>query len=194
VLIADYHAGLVDYDGHTQSFQSFSTDTYEQLARLGIQLELAMALTDTHFIMGLHKLYWDRDIYSRAGVQGLHEVYQWYEIHAGFHHRFFKTERGYGWAQLTAFNTSSAKMEIRLPNETPKFNLGEKPGVKFSLGWQQSLDQYWNWGVSAFAEYREFGKSPSVFVNDFYGTSDYYLEPRSESKLSGVNLHFTYSY
>jgi hypothetical protein len=72
---ASFYGGSVDYDGLTQLGMPHQTETNEQLARIGISyFQHEETFYPGLLFVGLHYWYWDRDIQTRNGVQGLHEA------------------------------------------------------------------------------------------------------------------------
>ena len=188
---AAFYGGRVDYTGQTQSGTPHQTDTDEQLARIGISYSQH---EETYYpgllFAGLHYWYWDRDILTRNGVQGLHERYTWYEAELGLK---FTSESIY-WLELSAMYNFRPRMVLFLPTSEVAFSLQSGPGYRVRAGKTWNNGQGINTTLSLFAEYWEFGRSNTVFTNDFFGSSGFLTEPDSETFHSGLEFSFVFNF
>lgn len=208
-LHSSLHDGKVDYDGRTQGGTAHTTDTETQLFTLGLRLmpaqlefslhevfqtSLLSALQAPRFFIGFQYWRWDRDILTHNNVQGLHEIYHWYEIEFGLQLKTTGSDHSWYWAELSALYNVNPQMKILLPNSEVSLRLGSQPGARLRLGrsWQTS-DEF-TFSLSAFVEYWEFGRSNTVFSDDFFGHSAYLTEPRSETLHSGLALDFNWHF
>ena len=194
---ASLYGGRVDYDGQTQSGIPHQTETDEQLFKLGISyFQHRVIHFPGLFFAGLHYWYWDRDIQTRnnilAGgpVQGLHELYSWYETELGLK---FISDSSY-WLELSVMYNFNPKMELFLPSGDVAFKLKSRPGYRIRAGktWANNASMTTN--ISLFAEYWEFGRSEPVSVADFFGSPNDLFEPDSETFNSGLEFSFIYKF
>ena len=188
---ASLYGGRVDYDGQTQSGIPHQTETDEQLIKLGISyFQHRVIHYPGLFFAGLHYWYWDRDILTRNGVQGLHELYSWYETELGLK---FISESSY-WLELSAMYNFKPKMELFLPSGDVAFKLKSKPGYRIRAGKTWANNASMTTTISLFTEYWEFGHSEPVFIADFYGSPATLFEPDSETLNSGLEFSFIYKF
>ena len=185
--------GEVDYNGQTQSGESHETDTSTQLTSLGLKwLSIDKAGLPGRLFMGYQYWNWDREIQPNNGVEGLHEVYTWHELELGLRFESKKYQNHYYWLDLSAMYIFNPNMEISLPSSKVNLGLGNEPGVRIRAG------KEWNWNhnlevsFNLFAEYWEFGRSNTVFTDDFFGQSAFLVEPRSESFHTGLEVSFKF--
>ena len=208
-LHSSLYDGKVDYDGRTQGGTAHTTDTETQLFNLGLRLlpaqlefplqdflqtDLFSSLQAPRFFIGLQYWRWDRDILTRNNVQGLHEIYSWYEIEFGLQLKSAIENQAWYWAELSALYNVNPQMKILLPNSEVNLKLGSQAGARLRLGksWQTSATLALS--LSVFAEYWEFGRSNTELSNDFFGRSAYLTEPRSETLHSGIVLDFSWRF
>ncbi|HEY9201839.1 MAG TPA: hypothetical protein VIQ81_09595 [Gammaproteobacteria bacterium] len=206
--------GEVDYDGRTQGGTAHTTDTETQLFTLGLRLmpaqleiplqriflsDLSSILQPPRLFIGLQYWRWDRDILTRDNVQGLHEIYSWYELELGLQLKSAKKgsdpqRPSWYWAELSALYNVNPQMKILLPNSEVNLKLGSQAGARLRFGrsWQTSPTLLLS--LSLFAEYWEFGRSNTELSNDFFGRSAYLTEPRSETLHSGITLDFAWRF
>ena len=188
---ASLYGGRVDYDGQTQSGIPHQTETDEQLIKLGISyFQHRVIHYPGLFFAGLHYWYWDRDILTRNGVQGLHELYSWYETELGLK---FISESSY-WLELSAMYNFKPEMELFLPSGDVAFKLKSKPGYRIRAGKTWANNASMTTTISLFAEYWEFGRSELVSVADFFGSPAILFEPDSETLNSGLEFSFVYKF
>jgi hypothetical protein len=208
-LHSSVYDGDVDYDGRTQGGTAHTTDTETQLFTLGLRLmpaqlevplqrifqtDLSSSLQAPRFFIGLQYWRWDRNILTRDNVQGLHELYHWYEIEFGLQLKSAVRNQAWYWAELSALYNVNPQMKILLPNSEVSLKLGSQPGARLRFGrsWQSSPALALS--LSVFAEYWEFGRSNTELSNDFFGRSAYLTEPRSETLHSGIALDFSWRF
>jgi len=185
------YGGTVDYDGHTQLGAPHQTETDETLIKLGISyFQHDVIHYPGLFFAGLHYWYWDRDILSRNGVQGLHELYTWYEAELGLK---YISAANY-WLELSAMYNFKPEMTLILPSDDAEFTLKSRPGFRIRAGKTWAGEQNMTTAISVFAEYWEFGRSDVVFVADFYGSPALLIEPDSETLNSGLEFSFIYNF
>ena len=128
-LNASFYGGSVDYNGKTQLGMPHETETNEQLARLGISYsQQEPSYYPGLLFVGLHYWYWDRDILTRNGVQGLHEEFTWYETEIGLKYKSQETRQSIYWLEISAMYNFKPKMKLFLPSSEVVFALGSGPG------------------------------------------------------------------
>jgi len=192
---ASFYGGTVDYTGKTQLGAPHNTETNEQLIKLGISY---FQHQETHypglFFVGLHYWYWDRDILTRNGVQGLHELYTWYETEIGLKFESRDFQQSNYWLELSVMYNFKPEMKLFLPSSEVDFFLGSRPGYRIRAGKTWTNRQNMTTTIGLFAEYWEFGRSNTVFTTDFFGTSGFLTEPDSEFFHSGLEFNFIFDF
>jgi len=191
---ASFYGGSVDYDGRTQFGMPHKTETDEQLARIGISYSQH---EETYYpgllFVGLHYWYWDRDILTRNGVQGLHEQYSWYETEVGLKFNSKQTGLSRYWLEVSAMYNFKPEMTLFLPSSEVDFSLGSKLGYRLRAGKIWTRKGGMSTAISVFTEYWEFGRSNTVFTTDFFGSSGFLTEPDSQSFHSGIEFSFIFN-
>lgn len=186
------YSGTVDYIGQTQSGTPHRTDTDTSLVNLGLELLLEdVSILRSHLFFGFQYWRWDRDILTRNNVQGLHEIYHWYELEMGLRFNSEIVEQSWYWLDLSGLYVTNANMKIRLPSSRLTLDLGSSPGARLRAGKSWSSNENLRLSLAFFAEYWEFGRSNTLFTDDFYGQAAYITEPRSESFHSGLEFSFS---
>jgi len=189
------HYGTVDYRGQTQGGQPLNTRTDEKIIQLGFEFKSEqLDQIPASIIMGIRHWEWDREIQGLENVIGLHELYTWNEASIGLHIQSEAKNNVHYWSNLSALYTISPDMEIFLPNSSLTLNLEGRPGFRFNAGasWNHNTQQLIK--LSFIAEYWAFGRSNTVFTNDFFGNAAFLTEPRSESIHTGIELTYSYQF
>lgn len=190
-----FFSGEVDYKGQTQSGAPHVTDTSERLIKLGLKWRPNETESiPGRLFLGFQYWDWDRDIQTRNGVLGLHEIYTWNELELGLKFESeIKQHSGY-WLEISAFYVFNPKLELLLPSSNLNLNLGQEPGFRIRAGktWGNTDGLYGSFNL--FAEYWEFGRSNTVFTNDFFGQAAFLVEPRSESLHTGLELSINFQF
>jgi len=185
------YSGQVEYDGHTQSGIPHQTDTDTQLLRMGIRLTpQTVNWLPGRLFFGWRYWHWDRDIQTANNVQGLHEIYSWQELELGMYFNSAAHKQSWYWLEAAGFYILNPRMKIRLSSSTPTLRLGSRPGVRLRAGKSWRYSETMDLSFSLFTEYWEFGRSNTIFTNDFFGSSAYLTEPASKSFHSGLELSF----
>ena len=191
---ASFYGGTVDYDGLTQLGMPHQTETNEQLARLGISYFQHEETFDPGLLfVGLHYWYWDRDIQTRNGVQGLHEQYTWYETEVGLKFNSPEVEQSRYWLEVSAMYNFKPEMTLFLPSSEVKFYLDSDWGYRLRAGKTWNHNKGMSTAISVFTEYWEFGRSNTVFTTDFFGSSGFLTEPDSQSFHTGIEFSFIFN-
>jgi len=187
-----FFSGEVDYTGQTQSGAPHQTDTSERLIKLGLKwIPNETESIPGRLFLGFHYSDWDRDIQTRNGVLGLHEIYTWYELELGLKFESEALQHTGYWLDLSVFYVFDPNLELFLPASNVDFKLGQEHGFRLRAGkkWGNTDDLYGS--VNLFAEYWEFGRSNTIFTDDFFGQSAFLVEPRSESFHTGLEFSIT---
>ena len=189
-----FNGGTIDYIGSTQAGDPHNTRTIENIISIGLDLTLKpKSGKEPVMVFGLRHWQWDRDILTVNNVRGLHELYSWSELSAGL---YFETENYYNsfyTAKFSVFQIFNPQMKIYLENSSETLDLGESPGVRLVAGktWLQQQNRI---SLNFIAEYWQFGRSNSIFTNDFFGSSVFITEPESESFHTGIELSYRTSF
>lgn len=186
------HDGTVNYIGSTQSGQSHNTRTLQNLLSFGFDLKIPLqSVVVSNMTIGYRNWKWDRDILSVNGVMGLHELYKWHELSIGLEHITEIKESVYYTTQLSLLHTVNPEMKIYLENSSETLQLGEHLGFRIQFGktWLRNTNQI---NLNFMIEYWQFGRSNSVFTDDFFGSSVFIAEPRSESIHTSLNLSYRF--
>ncbi|MFV2031566.1 MAG: hypothetical protein ACC663_03635 [Gammaproteobacteria bacterium] len=189
------YGGRVDYTGQTQLGVPHETETIEQLINFGVTLDpgYQSAFLDNIFF-GFQYWNWDRDILTRNNVLGLHENYSWFELELGLSLESRDNPSSSYWLSLSAFRTLGPKMKLKLPSSSVTLDLGSKPGFRLRAGKKWGNSRGWLSSVNLLVEYWEFGRSNSVFTDDFFGQSGFVTEPRSETRHSALEFMIRYGF
>jgi len=191
---ASFYGGSVDYDGRTQLGLPHETETNVQLARIGISYSQH---EETYYpgllFVGLHYWYWDRDILTRNGVQGLHEQYSWYETEVGLKFNSPEVEQSRYWLEVSAMYNFKPEMKLFLPSSEVKFSLGSELGYRLRAGKTWTHNKGMSTAISVFTEYWEFGRSDTVLIADFYGFTEYFYQRDSQSFHTGIEFSFIFN-
>lgn len=184
------YAADIDYDGHTWSGLPHQTQTDTFLRFYNLSLYSAILNQSGRIFFRYGSSYWDRNILSTATVAGLHEIYQWHEMSAGF--RFEQALNPYNfWAELSILKTRNAEMEVMLPSEDITLMLGNNYGFRLEAGHYFPVEQHLQVGFSGFVEHWRFGASEPQYSIDL---GEFILEPDSESTHWGLRLNIRYQY
>lgn len=190
-----YYAGRVEYAGQTQSGTPHNTHTDETLLNLGIRVHPHNATVFAgQLFYGYQYWHWDRDILPANAVRGLHEIYTWQEIEAGLRYQRNLNDTSLLWAELSGIYILDPNMTIKLPHSQAKLNSGSRPGFRIRAGKTWQLRNRDSVSINLLAEYWSFGKSNTVFSNDFFGTSAYLTEPMSRSFHTGLEFSYSLSF
>lgn len=188
-----FFGGSVDYDLYSQNISIHRTETEQKIYRLGISY---LKSNDSEFLgqlfVALHYWRWDRDILTRNGVQGLHELYSWYEAELGMRFQSSADQDSGYWLNLSVLYTFNPEMKLFLPSSKERFDLVSHPGFRIRAGTSWHLKPELKASISLFAEYWEFGRSNTVFTDDFYGNSGFLTEPMSESFHTGLEISLNF--
>lgn len=195
VTISPYlslHDGTVDYIGSTQSGQPHNTRTRQNLLTFGFDLKIPLqSVITSNMKVGYKNWKWDRDILSKDGVLGLHEFYSWHELNIGFEHISIMKDKSFYTTQLSFLKILNPEMKIYLVNSSETLQLGKHPGLRIQIGktWLKNTNSV---NLTFLIEYWQFGRSNTVFTNDFFGSSTFITEPRSESIHTSFNLSYRF--
>ncbi|MCW8924189.1 MAG: hypothetical protein OQK69_11255 [Gammaproteobacteria bacterium] len=189
------YGGKVDYDGHTQSGQTHSTDTNETIFKLGAHLKTPVT-EDTDLVFGAKYNKWKRDIYDNNGIFGLLEIYRWWEISAGITHEFGKTDTQSWHIEAHLLKTINPTIHVDLSRADygkTDLNLGTDWGTRLQLSWDHKHSSNWQYGFNVFYEAWNFGRSNSKATTGGTYSGTFY-EPYSETRHSGLILEITKTY
>ena len=193
-----FYGGTIDYDGRTQSGTPHKTDTIQELFNLGFTItpdRLNNSTRPIAFFLGVQYWHWDRDIQSRNNVQGLHEIYNWTEFEIGVRFKPNDNSNLSGfWLSASALYIFSPEMTLQLPSSEVDFDLGANTGFRIRGGKAWRYSEGFSGSFNLFVESWEFGRSNTVFTDDFIGQSAFLVEPRSESFHSGLEFSFKYEF
>jgi len=193
IIYTSLYDGTVDYTGGTQSGLKHTTRTNEQFFQLGFELVTKkIKPIPGQFIFGIRHFHWDRDILDNNNILGLHEIYTWNELSIGLTFTTDILNDSYYWASITALHTFNANIEVFLENTSENLKIDNNPGFRIHAGKSWLQNKHVSYSVSIITEYWEFGRSNSIFTDDFFGSSVFLTEPRSESLHTG--LEFSYAY
>lgn len=191
-ILAQYsqYAADIDYDGQTQTGIPHQTLTDTFLRFYNLSLYTAELNQTGRIFIRLGSNYWDRNILASGNVGGLHEIYRWQEIAAGFSINQHSNQLDV-WAEFSLLKTHKPNMDILLPSEVLNFPLGTHYGFRLEAGRYFALSNNLDAGFSGFLERWRFGASDSQYSVYF---DDYIYEPDSESRHWGLRLNIRYQY
>jgi len=188
-------SGTIDYTGQTQSGTPHQTKTDESLINIGLRL-LPRAEPDTTFalFLGFQYWQWDRNILTNNNVRGLHEIYSWNEMEAGLRIESLSKPQTLFWLEISALYSFNPVMEIQLDTSKEKLDLGELPGFRVRAGKTWTKNRTTTISFNLVAEYWSFGRSNTIFVNNFFGSAASITEPESETLNTGLEFIFTHAF
>jgi len=187
--------GTANYRGNTQNGQPHRTKTEEQILQLGLDvIGNKLEKMPLHLIFGFRYWQWDRNILTKNNTLGLHEVYTWNEFNLGIRLKTKIQNNSFYWANISALHTFDPDIKIFLENTKETLDMKSKNGFRVHIGKSWNNNQKHHFSISIISEFWEFGRSNSVFTNDFFGSSTLITEPRSESFNTGIELKYTHHF
>jgi hypothetical protein len=192
---ASFYSGTVDYAGTTPLGAPHETETNEQLIKLGISyIQHEETYYPGLFFVGLHYWYWDRDRLPGNGEPGLHKQYTWYETEIGLKFKSQEAQESDYWLELSVMYNFKPEMKLFLPSSEVGVFLGSRPGYRIRAGKTWTSKQSMTTTIGLFAEYWEFGKSNSIVITDFFGSTRTFNEGDSEFFHSGIEFSFIFNF
>jgi len=194
-LYMSIHDGQVDYSGETQNGTPHRTKTNQQLFKAGVQLKSRKSSAfPARLLFSYTYNIWDRDILTTNNVLGLHERYTWDEFSLGLNFQGDINSNSFYWADFSTLLIYDPKMLVYLENGNKTLRLGVNIGVRLLAGKTWMINNSNSFSASLSTEYFEFGRSNSIFTDDFFGQSVFITEPRSESFHSSMNIAYSYHF
>jgi hypothetical protein len=151
---ASFYGRSIDNQGETLVGIPNRTESDTQLIKLGMSyIQNQEYLYPGLYFVGLHYWFWDRDILTRNGVQGLNEQFTWYEAELGLK---YISDSNY-WLEISALYIFKPEMKLLLPSSDMVFSLQTRPGYRLRAGknWANTDNSFTT--ISFFTEYWEFG-------------------------------------
>lgn len=195
---AGLHRGTVQYDGQTQvTGESHQTSTIETIADYSVSIGRAYETWRRHdysFIyasFGYHQ--WVRDIQTRDGVAGLFEVYRWPYVSLGARGYLFRLGPVHFFGEVSIARTMVPKMTLNSGGQfdDTELDLGEHFGARVVLPVRVILGRRFQFNIEPFYESWDLGRSEHVDLTQQSIVVGGVHEPRSETRLYGVNLGFS---
>jgi len=162
----------VDYAAETQNGTPHQTKTNQHLFKAGIQLKSRQSASfPVRLLFTYTYNIWDRDILTKNNILGLHERYSWDEFSLGLNFEGDKSADSFYWADVSTLLIYDPKMLVYLEHSEKKLDLGVSLGIRFLAGKTWQMNNKHSLIASISTEYFEFGRSNSIFTNDFFGHS-----------------------
>jgi len=186
-------AALIDYEGHTQSGASYSTQSDAVMWDVGVTLRLHL-MPDRHlFTLGMNDASWERDILPAGGVLRLYEFYRWRTTRLGYEYRY---QQGAHQLQLGIeyLKKTNGSMEVNFAGINPT-TIPLKNGAGWAGGLQYAftLDKQWRVTANYHTEAWSSGRSADVLVDSDYGPLKIH-EPKNNTIKSIFGLAVSYRY
>lgn len=187
-----YYTETIDYDGMTQAGAPHTTRTNERLKRLHFALGKTFKPDIQPFDVYLHfdLSIWDRDIKPMNGISGLYEKYQWNETGLVLQKSFLVQNDNHLSISLDIFRVTSPSVTVDLSSlgyGSPKLTLDPKTGFKTGLEWREKIHDRSGFSVGFYFKQYGFGASDPVTLGGAGGPT--ILEPRSETRQTGIEIH-----
>jgi len=186
-----YYTTTIDYDGMTQAGAPHTTRTNERLKHLhfavGKTFEPDIQPFDVFLRFDLS--IWDRDIKPMNGISGLYEKYQWNETGLVLQKSFLVKNNSHVSINLDIFRVTSPSVTVDLSSfgyGSPRLTLDPKTGFKTGLEWRAKIHDRSGYSVGFYFKQYGFGASDPVTLGGAGGTI---LEPRSETRQTGIEVH-----
>lgn len=186
------HRGDVDYDGQTQDgVRAMSTS---RTLLLGGTVRMGQQWRQGALYAGLEGRYWERDIQDTTDVTGrqvggLYEEYTWRLWYAGAIARLWQGDGVQLDADLRLGRTQDASMRVDFCGAgAATLQLGASDYRRIAAALVIPVDRSARFVIEPWLERWEFGRSP------IYPDCGGILEPRSETRHSGINasMHFDF--
>lgn len=181
--------GSVDYEGNTQ------TTTEANIIRFGAGIETPLS-THTDLIFGVTHNEWQRDIQDSSTLLGPFEIYRWWEISLGISSQFWINDTQSWQAEASLLRIIKPTIHVDLSKADlgkADLDLGTDWGARLQLSWKREITSDWQYSFSIFYEAWNFGRSGIKATSGGAG-SLFVVEPRSETRHSGLLLAFTKNY
>ena len=189
------HDGQIDYVGNTQSGLPHTTKTNERLIKSGILLTSRKHPDfPARLLFSVAFQFWDRDILSKNNVNGLHEHYTWYEYSLGLNFQQDISNNTYYWANTSALLIYEPEITVLLKDGNKTLNIGEHIGLRLQAGKTWLMNSENTFSASITSEFFEFGRSNTIYTNNFFGSPGFITEPQSKSFHNTIEISYTFNF
>jgi len=189
------HDGQIDYMGHTQSGLPHNTKTNERLIKSGILLTSRKHPDfPARLLFSVAFQFWDRDILTKNNVHGLHEQYTWYEYSLGLNFQQDISADTYYWANTSALLIYQPEITVLLQDGNKTLNIGEHIGIRLQAGKTWLMNSKNTLSASITSEFFEFGRSNTIYTNNFFGSPAFITEPQSKSFHNTIEISYTFNF
>ncbi len=194
-----YYAGEVQYDGRTQSGAPLDTRTGENLLDYELRAGRWFGMradSDLAVYAGLGHRRWTRDIHSRSNVNGLFEVYDWWQGSLGTKWIFYKAGKLDGGIDLSLLRTIAPEIKIDFNGtyDNARLDLGERFGGRFSLPWRYHYQDKTAFLFEPYLDGWDLGQSPTQPLTRNSAVMGSVMEPRSETRNYGLAISLVRSF
>jgi hypothetical protein len=193
-----WQAGMVSYDGQTDTGIPIQTRTRENL--LDTSVRIAHRLQDaagrgTALYGGFGYRYWGRQIRSTVTsggtpVSGLNEYYRWKYFFFGGETTICRGNRSRWWLDVRVQRPYRPAIEVDqgARYDTVVLDLGARTGWRLALPWEHRLDARTQWILEPSLQAWDVGRSPAVPLrqNGVPVDNRVIYEPRSTTRSLGI--------
>jgi len=189
------HDGQIDYLGNTQNGLPHNTKTNERLIKSGILLTSRKHPSfPARLLFSVAYQFWDRDILSKNNVYGLHERYSWYEYSLGLNFKQDIENNNYYWANTSALLIYKPEILVFLNSKNETLKIGENIGLRLQAGKSWIMNNKNTLSISITSEFFEFGRSNTIYINDFFGTPAFITEPESKTFHNSIDISYIFNF
>jgi len=194
-VFSSIYDGQIDYIGSTQSGFPHNTKTNERLIKSGILLTSRKHPDfPARLLFSVAFQFWDRDILTKNNVFGLHEQYTWYEYSLGLNFQQDISANTYYWANTSALLIYQPEITVLLQNGNKTLDIGEHIGIRLQAGKTWLMSSNNTLSASITSEFFEFGRSNTIYINNFFGSPAFITEPQSKSFHNTIEISYTFNF
>ena len=188
-----YYQGTVDYTGQTQSGAPHSTNTDNDLFRVGGQINKKI-YQQIQLFAGVQLHRWNRDIKDNNNISGIDETYKWLEYSIGLSSDVFADQNNIFSVDIAYLLIRNGTLDVDLSRVnlgSTTLDLGDGSGARLNLNWKRIRSDNFNYGLSLFIEGWDFGRS-NTKITEGGSPNVTVTEPRSETRNAGIKFNIEY--
>jgi len=189
-----YYGADINYHGETQFGAPVRTTTKEGLyafaLQIGKQVILASTIAPVRVYGEIGYRHWERDIRSTSIATGPIENYRWHYASVGATVPVVQASWGEVAFDARISRTFDSSIDVSFRNlyESVYANLGNRNGFRFSLPISLPLRPKYVLHIEPFLEEWAFGSSNTVNLTQNGSIVGTLLEPRSETRTTGITV------
>jgi hypothetical protein len=197
VFTLSYSSHKVDYRGLTQFGREHTTGTKQRFIGMSALAKYDFILRSLVLspLIEVQKRSWQRRILASNNVSYLNEDYRWLELAVGFD-LSYPLGLGVLRGGLKKIASEYGSIKIDSPSLAPgrpTLDLGSGSGVSLIIAYQQNIFEGQSLTVEGFYKEWSFSRGKSKVVESRRGQS-IITEPRSQTKLNGLRLIYSYHF